>query len=314
MLTGYLMLNRKYDSEYLQKFVKRNLIPLFVCFEIWNMIFYILNRIYGAPYSFKKTLKVAFFLGTPGNVLWFLPMIFCLYLGMPLVSRFLDFLISQGNRVYLGILLFCLIVFGTLVPSFQQVLEMLHPLLGINSTVTSEMQMNVFGTGAWGGSVWMLYLIIGYVFNRFSHEIRKIPTPVFVLTFIVPYLLLVAFRYVAWNHRVYSEFTDPYSNCLLVICSASAFVILHRICNAKAVNGKFALFIEQLSKISFGVYVIHPWITYLCQHYVTSMATNTAGQWAAFLISLVISYVGSALIVQLIQYVKPLRKWLFLMK
>lgn len=59
------MLDRHYDSEYLQRFLKRNLLPMFVALEVWNIIWYILGLLLNSPSTIQYSVKVALFMETP---------------------------------------------------------------------------------------------------------------------------------------------------------------------------------------------------------------------------------------------------------
>lgn len=49
MLTGYLMLDRPYETNYLHIFLKRNLLPMFVSLEAWNCIWCVIDRFSVSP-------------------------------------------------------------------------------------------------------------------------------------------------------------------------------------------------------------------------------------------------------------------------
>ncbi|MBT1175733.1 acyltransferase [Bifidobacterium sp. LC6] len=38
MITGYLLLHREYTKEYMHRFLRRNVLPLLIAFEIWNAL------------------------------------------------------------------------------------------------------------------------------------------------------------------------------------------------------------------------------------------------------------------------------------
>ncbi|WEV73873.1 acyltransferase [Bifidobacterium sp. ESL0798] len=147
MLTGYLMLDRTYDATYIRRFLKRNLLPLFVSLEAWNVIWFFLSHFIGnTPMRVSTLLKVATFTGDSGTGFWFLPMIFALYLGIPIVSSALHYFISQQSRAYLYILIFCAVFFGTVIPTCTELLAWVPG----HHEITSVLQMNIFGTDIWG--------------------------------------------------------------------------------------------------------------------------------------------------------------------
>ncbi|WEV41852.1 acyltransferase [Bifidobacterium sp. ESL0682] len=68
MLTGYLMLDRTYDATYIRRFLKRNLLPLFVSLEVWNVVWFFLSHFIGdTPMRISTLIKVATFTGDSGR-------------------------------------------------------------------------------------------------------------------------------------------------------------------------------------------------------------------------------------------------------
>lgn len=165
ILTGYLMIDRDYETGYMAQYLKRNLLPLVVCYQVWNLLYFLLSHLTFLqikPVRIKTWLFSALFMGRTWGLLWFLPMIIGLYLGIPLVSLAIHRFESGGNRTYIVVLGFCIIVFGTLVPTLQEVYGLFFHGLAPMGTLN----MNVFGSYAWGASVWILYLCIGYCLKK----------------------------------------------------------------------------------------------------------------------------------------------------
>ncbi|WEV74825.1 acyltransferase [Bifidobacterium sp. ESL0798] len=310
ILTGYLMLDRQYDAQYLQKFLKRNLLPMFVCLEVWNAIWYVLARLSRSPFSFKYSLKIALFMQVPDGPFWFLPMIFCLYIGIPLVSVLLNYLLRSGKRNYLYILIGCLLLAGTIIPTVENV----HMLFTGRDGIVSVLQMNIFGSSCWCDSVWMLYLIIGFVLKRFSGFIRKrLSSLVCLLSFIVCLVLLLAFRLLARQRHL----QDPYfySNILVVGCATFFFVLMYRFCKFEGKYArKFITLFTPISRFSFGMYMIHTWILAICVRWLTGPSASLGKGYLLFFIVFILSYAGSVLSTWILSTVPGLRKWLLLMK
>lgn len=251
------MLGRDYNGKYLQGYVKNNLIPLFVCLELWNIIWWLLSQYLTPTITVKNALKIAFFLNSSSyNGFWFLPMIFALYLGIPLVSQILNFLLAQEEKTYLYILIVVLVFVGTIIPTIGEIQTIFTKQNGIQSAL----QMNIFGIDSlWGGSVWILYLIAGFVLRKFRSQFSVVPTFMLATNIAISYALLLVF-YINWHTQGLPS-QHHYSNLLLVICTFSLFILIQRFCTfKKPVSRIFIPLIEQLSKISFSVYMIHFWI------------------------------------------------------
>ena len=150
LLTGYLMLDRDYDGPYLVKYLKRNLLPLVVSFELWNILYWALGKVIsGNPdaINFSQMVKIAFFMDDTGSSMWYMPMIIGLYLGIPIISMLLKRVTATEQRVYAVILLLLLIYFGTAIPTLQQ----LNNSFTLDINTHNVLQMNIFGASVWGG-------------------------------------------------------------------------------------------------------------------------------------------------------------------
>ncbi|WEV41853.1 hypothetical protein OZX57_07910 [Bifidobacterium sp. ESL0682] len=236
-------------------------------------------------------------------------MIFALYLGLPIVSSALRYFIAQKSHTYLYILAFCVIFFGTVIPTCTQLLAW-SP---VHFNITSVLQMNIFGTDVWGASVWILYLLLGFILKRFSSSIERIATWVLIAVFIVAFALKSLLHICAWKSNFAS---DPYyANLALVISAAALFPLLHRIFKFSSdFSQKLIPLNAQFSKLSFGVYMIHVWLYDLSMSLLAKPPINMANQYMVFLICLLVSYFGSVLIAKLLSLVPVARKWLLLMK
>lgn len=217
MLTGYLMLDRDYTGKYLTTFITRNLLPLFVSLELWNLILWGLNKLYSNP-SLITMLKVALFVGPTGSSFWFLPMIFAVYLGLPLLSQILKFITRPNSRIYAWILLATLLFFGLLIPTAKQVFA----AAGVHVTLSSVIQMNIFGASVWGDSVWMVYLILGWVVHKAKNSVPP------------PYSFVDYTDSVSNNSGNSGSFQHPTRHNAVAICELVR--VPQRVCTVRSCN------------------------------------------------------------------------------
>lgn len=312
MLTGYLMLGRTYEGDYLRRFLTRNLMPLLVAFMGWSFIWYLLGHAI-PEYSgkagvqpFAAVLRSSLLVGMPGNGLWFLPMMFGLYLGLPIVSHTYAFLSESRNAHYRRIVLAALVLFATVVPTIEEVASPLGHPLGL----APVLEMNIFGAGVWGGSIWIGYLVLGGVLAR--ADLGRIRTGYAVL--------LAAFGFaIQWGTKLLGLAADTgthlsYANLGLVLSSFATFVLFVK--NGKVTHGA-ALF-SWMSRAAFGLYVIHPWIgeiVWVEAGRITDVASLTlpgalAGLGFLLAATMILSYVAVALLGR----IPGLGRWLLLMK
>nr|WP_274608039.1 acyltransferase [Bifidobacterium simiiventris] len=260
MLTGFLMVPRRYDGIYLNKFLKRNLFPLFCAFEIWNLLYYMFYTLRNGYIGVNQTLRfvrIAFFVGDTGSAFWFMPMIIGLYLGLPIFAS-----LVQKNDLYTRLILFCITYFSLIVCTLQQVFKSFE----VRQDIKSVLEMNIFGASVWGGSIWMVYLFIGYkIHETFLSEIR------------IPYLLIVFFLSLFGNIGLtYLQLkrgsAQQFYGSMFVLLPACALVlILRKLLSSLILPDRICVFFRYLSQLSFSVYLIHILIIPIVESHVYSL-------------------------------------------
>lgn len=308
ILTGYLMVGRDYENGYMAQYLKRNLLPLVVCYQVWNLLYFLLSHLTFLrikPVRFKAWLFSALFMGRTWDSLWFLPMIIGLYLGLPLISLAIHRFAKDGNRTYLVVLGVCIIVFGTLVPTLQEVYGLFfHGVAPIGT-----FDMNVFGSYVWGGSVWILYLCVGYYLKKRRDDYRyPMAVILLVVCFAGLYLLnrFKAARKIPWS--------PSYSDFFLVVVSICLFIVLTRIGSAHVLQkASCRIGIMKLSQLSFGVYMVHLWVM-VALGKPNQELLRTYGDVVVFLGRFAVYYLVSVLVVWVLSLIPPIRRWLLLIK
>lgn len=245
ILTGYLMFDRNYeDNSYLRKYLFRNLLPLFVVFEVWNIVWNILRytHVAEAPQKWINILKAALFMGDTLSALWYLPMSIALYLGMPILSTVCH---KITLKTYQIILLTALALSGTLIPSVAPVIS----LTGHTPSIHSVLRMNIFGASVWGESVWMIYLLSGYAISK--GLLKQIKTTlIFSFGIIIPLGIMVAIELA--GHSV-----QHYDFILVVLLSISTFELLTRTEEIFLNHKGLQNILTSISKFSFAIYMMH---------------------------------------------------------
>lgn len=290
ILTGYLMFSRNYeDNSYLQKYLSRNLLPLFIAYEVWNIVWNVLRYTHVAddPQKWNAILKAAFFMGDTLSALWYLPMTIALYLGMPILSVACHHIPS---KTYRKILLIALFLSGTLIPSVAPIVS----LTGHTPSIHSVLRMNIFGASVWGESVWMIYLLSGYAI--YKGFLKKIKTyKLIVLGVILPFFCMYVIELT--GHSV-----QNYDFLLVVILSISTFEILTRTESIFSRHNRIRAIIVKVSNFSFAVYMMHIFVGgAICHTFVKvlgmSMPIGISFSWVAGLILYFIFIVSIILII-----------------
>ena len=111
--------------------------------------------------------KGGFFIGDTNSALWYLPMTIALYLGIPIVSYALK---EISNKAYITVLSIALIISRTIIPTTALIAQ----VFGYYPHIHSVLKMNIFGASVWGESVWMIYVIAGYII--YKSKLRNLGT------------------------------------------------------------------------------------------------------------------------------------------
>lgn len=310
ILTGYLMFDRKYENpEYLKKFLSNNLFPLFISFELWNIIWNILrySYVFDKPQKWTSVIKAAFFMGDTMSALWYLPMTLALYLGLPIISiavRKIDLL------SYKKLLLAALIISGTIIPSIAPIIL----LTGHTPSTHSVLKMNIFGASVWGESVWMIYLLAGYAISKGLFKSIKS----FHLLFFGALCPIAMMCFIETTPYT----VQHYDFILVVLLSITTFELLTRI---EYFLSKYTLIhplFEKISESSFSVYMLHVYIAgaliQLLKLYNIDPIFKTASLTSLSIILYVLFIASIILLIQLIiNLLKSnlfIRRYLFLIK
>ena len=242
MITGYLLLDRDYDSAKVIKFWKTRWLNLLLCTLIWFVIYDIFLTFYlYQPVSITDFLGNMLFLkSVEMSHVWFMAMILGMYILIPIVSIGL-------KKVSTNVLMFPLIIFTSycfLAPTILTILVILKIDLGYSIN---------FSTGFSGGT-YGLFIIFGYMLKK--GLLKKIKTWILAIAFVVSFILGDAFQ--LWSYSKGVEYNMWYTNVLLLVASLALFEMMSRM-NIK----KESAVITFISKFSFPIYLIHNIFVYM---------------------------------------------------
>ena len=112
MISGYLLLDRKYDAASTEKFWKENWLHLLICTEIWFLIYEIFLMAYsGEKIGFNEIIGDLLFVHKVKlSHVWYMPMILGMYVLLPFAAKAIQSF--ESKYLYFPILLFCVYSFG----------------------------------------------------------------------------------------------------------------------------------------------------------------------------------------------------------
>lgn len=230
MITGYLLLDRAYDDERVNKFWSKNVKSLIVVTVIWTVIYALSLQLVvtgSGQVNFTEGGNLFF------SHMWYMPMIIGMYLSMPFAASALKN--YETKTIHSALILFTILAF--IVPFITLLLDM----QGIKNVSIQ------FSLGFSGG-VYGIYIILGYLVKKDFY--KKYSSRSFSILAIVSFLICVLFQYYAFT-RGY-DFFLWYEFPFILIGSLALFELCSRVKHVRA----FPL-VTLLSKYSFAVFLIH---------------------------------------------------------
>ena len=289
MITGTLLLPRDYSKNY-SKFLKHNWLRLFITTEIWLAIMFWYLQLFpssilftnGFGYCLLRFFMTLLFINpVTMHSMWYMEMILCVYLLIPILSVALQKLPTHAFWLPLVIVVVCSFV----LVDFNSVLAGFGISTELSTSLTSG---NVF-------SMFVAYLLIGYWISQGS--LQKFSTAIIVLFFVVFFLLISALQ--LWIYSTKSDIivAKGYKSVLLLGASTFLFELFRRM---RYKNGGFLKSCRFLADISFGIYFVHICIMEglkrVLSHYLPGIH-----YFGKFFFLEIISFLGAIILIQIVR-------------
>lgn len=304
MLSGCLLLDRDYTTtESIKKHYFVRMKNMFITFSLWVLIWEFFNVWFAhRSLSIGLLIKDLFWIQTTNSVpaplnstqvgwnyLWYMPLILFLYLILPYLSVSLRELPHLASRM----LITGLLVVGSILPTVNS-LRWWDGKAGIE--LNQWLSIDKFGV--WAVAVFVL----GSVIKR---DILKKYNLLFLwgVAIVIQTLAVVWTNYlIDLHHRM---FDFRFSSVNTLVLSVVVFETFRRI---KIQSEFWTKCFMQLSKLAFGVYVLHRPIQFLLTRYVFEGQKSLGVAMLQFVIPLGVS----VLLVYLLNKVDIVKKWLFM--
>ena len=304
MISGTLLLPKDYEKEgAISRFLKHNWLQLLITTEIWLAIMFWYKQI--LPGSILETLGLksclmhfvlnALFINQiTFESMWYMPMILCVYLMIPILSMAL----KKINNKYF-IIPICIVVFCSMVLT-----DVNGFLAGLGTDRVLETKLesaNVF-------SMYVVYLLIGYFISQ-KGLLSKFRTWQLTLLLCISFIAFTAFQFWFFTREYDFVVGNKYRSVFTCLISVFSFELIRRM----RVSEWLANITSKLARISFGIYFVHICIVYavlaLFEHFSWSVP-----KLAMCLILETVSFFGSILIISILKKSKFLAKNLFVIK
>lgn len=281
MITGYLLLGKEYSDDGIRRFWKNNLLHLFICTEVWLLIYDLFMMYYEKrSLLWSDVIKDLLFIRSNDfSHVWYMPMIIGFYLFIPFASNAI--IKIKDDRLLM--LPFAIIFL------FKSVSVFVNLCIRISGGQLISPQLSE----GFSGGIYGLYISAGYLLKRKWSLERKHKISLLI---VITGILFSSAYFV--NTCIYSN-TDYFLwyDFPLVIISSALFFLLISQCKFNLPES-IGCIITWLSKYTFAVYLIHNIIRYFVDDYIKSMSITdplkvilmecvmlVGGYLAAFIIS-----------------------------
>ena len=242
MISGSFMLDEKRQIS-TKQFLKKYVLNIAILLVVWTSLYTLktigMSILRSESYSLKDFLE-DFLLADGGLHLWYLYMIIGLYLITPILKLF----VCEKNKNKVLYLIIILSIF-TFIPSMLNAFN--NEYVNIFSSLFSKIGLNA--------GAYIAYYLLGWYLANFQLQ-KKHRILIYILGFLgLLYTILVG-QFVSMAEGTIAENVYKVTALHLFFYSASLFILFKQLFqNTKP--SKFTSFISHLSKLSFGVYVIH---------------------------------------------------------
>ena len=300
MISGALLLPRDYTGEgKLRRFVKHNWLSLLITTELWLFIMYWYRQLSpdstlltkGIGISILNSISTLLFINpdTMGSM-WYMEMILCVYLLIPILSISLKKIPSKYFLLPFSIV----IIHSYIIPVINGVLTGLGSKVEINFLLESS---NIFST-------YIIFLMFGYFISQGC--LKRIRTISMLLIMLFSFLLFVGLQIWVWSTPYDYEFANSYKDLFILLIASCIFEILQRL----EIHDLVKVISGQLAQISFGIYFIHICIMTGLKQIMESQFPNIVYLQKFFILE-TISFLGSIVIILLLKKNKYIAKYLF---
>lgn len=302
MLSGALLLQKSIETlDDVKRFYRHNLLGVFLTSELWYAIMFWCLYLFSPEHeelrtqAFSRTLldfveTLCFVNSISFSSMWYIPMILCVYTVIPIFALVLKHLPMRA------VALPCALIYlaAYLVPTANELLS----LIGSGRVMEFSLyEGNVF-------SWYLLYVLAGYWVLRGG--LSRVKTLLLAAATALLFAAMVLLQLYAYSQP--DNYLVSYYFPLLLPCAAGLFELIRRKgASLLALRGP----VEYLSTVSFGIYFIHIIIMSLLQWYMDFSGWNLVLQ---LLFLEAASILGSIVVIRLLSYVPPLKKYLFMIK
>ena len=303
MITGSLLLGRDFeDKRVFNRFLKKNWFPLLRTSMIWLGIMYWYLQLFsgsilkteGLIRAIKLFIETVCFVNVKSmSSMWYMYMILCVYLMIPIISLSLK---KLGDK-YVFFLFLTVVVIGMVFPNFNTFLLS----LGSSRKYIPALSISDFF------SIYFLYILSGWWISQ--RKLERLPGYALLCCMFGVFLLTTVFQlwiYQSGNTNYFVRYAD-----IGILSSAALVFECFRRYSLKTTSKWFTP-VLYISKISFGIYFIHICIMTALKVFLDRYSSLWG--FPRFLFLFIFSFIGSVILIKATQSIHFFRKYLFIIK
>ncbi len=296
-LTGALVLKKCIETdEHVLSFYRKSLVPLLIAYGIWVMIYagFFLATGRADDASIINIVKYLLFLKQlPLQNTWYFPMIIGMYIGIPFIARIVKTFSIRSTWLLISVVF----TIGFILPTVNSLFEVIN----ISGTVGSILEVPLLGSG------YALYIYLGFLMT--GKEV-KISRAVLLLIAAVSFAITVGVQIFSYREGSGFAYTVWYDFPFLLICTVCLFLLIVKTDLTK-IKKRTASFFTFISRISFGIFLIHVIVIYFLRPYIALIPVPAP-------VSVILMWfscmVISSLIIFLLSRIRPVARYALLFR
>lgn len=242
MLSGMLILPHADETSIKRLFVHR-VLRMFVAYVAWSVVYsfyntYILGNVY-ATTKFKTFIDGCF----SGELhMWYLPMLAGLYIAAPILTIIIKNISGKWVKYWIG----GMFVFTSLIPFIEKLnVKFVSTII---SSINGYMDLQFLGG-------WTLYFVLGYYISHTEFSKKQVKAIYCCAGIAFLFTLIATVGFYRWYGEPMGILSYEYPN--IVIWGVGVFLLFKEKISKISFTEKCKQRIYSLSKLTFGIYLIH---------------------------------------------------------
>lgn len=285
-LTGALILKKEIENDYdVLKFYKKNLIPLLITVEIWNILYNIFLAILYKTFDLKIFIyNILFFTYVNVPNMWYMPMILGIYLAIPFLAKIVKTFTIKTIKIPMLVVL---------------TVTMLVPSLNVILNIFQLKNYSVILDISYLGGTYGLYIILGYYLTN-NKLLKNIKSLWIWVSMVIAFVLTFFVQYISYKKNI--DYDLWYNFITVLICGVCLFEIITRIkLNEKNIFIKITRYI---SKISLGIFFMHEIFLKIFEKHIGILKVNNPIKTGIVFFISIFASIGSIYLFSKVKFIK----------